>query len=169
MRRSCHEKNALDLCGIPVCYFGSGRGGGMLPVGVSCHQVVLPEDVIDGEADERVYNEQFQYRRTEYQDDFERYPWFDTISFIGEIIPYSEDYAGDKIYIRALDASGSSDAFGSNGWLAQQDGLVIEKDGEALQWEDLEMGDILRVVYLAGTRPAVAPATYYPIYIEVLH
>ena len=102
--------------------------------GYHANQVVLPEDVIDGEADERVYNEQFQYRRTEYQDDFERYPWFDTISFIGEIIPYSEDYAGDKIYIRALDASGSSDAFGSNGWLAQQDGLVIEKDGEALQW-----------------------------------
>ena len=63
--------------------------------GYHANQVVLPEDVIDGEADERVYNEQFQYRRTEYQDDFERYPWFDTISFIGEIIPYSEDYAGD--------------------------------------------------------------------------
>ena len=115
-----------------------------------------------------MYNEQFQYRRTEYQDDFERYPWFDTISFIGEIIPYSEDYAGDKIYIRALDASGSSDAFGSNGWLAQQDGLVIEKDGEALQWEDLEMGDILRVVYLTGVMPLPALPTYYPIYIEVL-
>ena len=136
--------------------------------GYHANQVVLPEDVIDGEADERVYNEQFQYRRTEYQDDFERYPWFDTISFIGEIIPYSEDYAGDKIYIRALDASGSSDAFGSNGWLAQQDGLVIEKDGEALQWEDLEMGDILRVVYLAGVVPLSAPATFRPIYIEVL-
>lgn len=115
------------------------------------------------------YVRQYNERREKYTDSVEEYLWFDTASFIGELKETEGSGIRDSFYISGLDASAKFDAFCQNGYLAQTPGLIVEKDGQPLTYEDLRLGDIVRVVYLAGTRPAVAPATYYPIYIEVLH
>ena len=60
--------------------------------------------------------------------------------------------------------------FCQSGYLAQTPGLIIEKNGQPLAYEDLRPGDIVRTVYLNGdAAQLIAPATYHPIYIEVLN
>ena len=74
------------------------------------------------------------------------------------------------LYVTGLDASGKFDAFCQSGYLAQTPGLIIEKNGQPLAYEDLRPGDIVRTVYLNGdAAQLIAPATYHPIYIEVLN
>ena len=126
--------------------------------------------VVDGVMVEGLYMKQYHDRQEKYKDSVEKYLWFDTNSFIGELKETEESGIRDSLYVTGLDASGKFDAFCQSGYLAQTPGLIIEKNGQPLAYEDLRPGDIVRTVYLNGdAAQLIAPATYHPIYIEVLN
>ena len=62
--------------------------------------------VVDGVMVEGLYMKQYHDRQEKYKDSVEKYLWFDTNSFIGELKETEESGIRNSLYVTGLDASG---------------------------------------------------------------
>lgn len=141
--------------------------------GYQAYRVGTPWDdgstVVDGTIVPGLYEKQYRARREQNPDQVDQYLWFDTLSFIGLIVPTEQGERDGSLYVRGLDAAGEFDPYCEGGYLVEKPYLVIEKGGQPFSWEELKPGDIVRVVYLGGVKPLSGVTTYEPIYMEVLN
>ncbi len=82
----------------------------------------------------------------------EKYLWFDTNSFIGELKETEESGHPRCLYVTGLDASGKFDAFLARAAILPRPRvLIIEKNGQPLAYLRIcGRGIFVRTVYLNG-------------------